>query len=178
MGSESSSGGGSESTSTGGGGACADVVEIDLEATDATLDDTWEIIMSMVGEGMVAAFNGAPDMDDTNDNVTWDIDIPCDDDWYIWVRGFDNGQEDSYYARLDGEPAPAAIFELECTGAGGGYIWTRLNWRDQMDGPCVYTQDPWIATWTTGPHQFQLAFRESIAVARIIVTNDETFVPM
>lgn len=181
MGSEESSSGGGSSESTGGGGeACAEVVEIDLGADEATIDGEWDIIMSMAGEGMVATTNLDPDlMDDDSDNtLTWDVDVPCDDDWYIWVRAYDFGDQDTFFARLDGEPNPAAIFELDCTNGGNGYVWARLNYRDQMDMQCVYTEDPWIATWATGGHTFQLAHRESIAIARIIVTNDDAFVPM
>lgn len=178
MGTEESSSGGSSSESTGGGGeACADVVEIDLEATDATLSGDWTIIMSMAGEGMVAAID--PVDGDETDTIHWDIDIPCDDDWYIWVRGFDNGQADSFFATLDGEPNPAPIFEVGCDGGGQGYTWTLLNQRDPVMGnPCEYVEDPWLATWPTGTHAFDLAFRESQAVARIVITNDEMFVPM
>jgi hypothetical protein len=170
MGTEESSG-----SSTGASvGACDDVVEIDLEATDAVLSGGWEIIMSMVGEGMVAAMQQAPEDDAA---VHWDIDVPCDDDWYIWVRGTDFGDQDSFLATLDGEPQPAPIFELECTPGGDAYVWTRLNQRDPDDANCEYVEDPWVATWATGTHAFELGFREAQAVARIVVTNDEAFVP-
>ena len=43
--------------------------------------------MSMLGEGMVAGFD--PQNGDADNAVQWDVDVPCDDDWYIWVRGRD-----------------------------------------------------------------------------------------
>jgi len=111
--------------------------------------------------------------------VHWDIDVPCDGDWYIWVRATDFGSDDSFFARLDGEPEPAPIFEIDCGFEGQSYEWRVLNWRDPDTGdPCEYVVDPWIAPWTAGPHAFELDFREAPAVARIVVTNDPAFVPM
>lgn len=168
-------GGSSDGGTTGMPVGCDETVQIELAATDATLDGAWAITMSQLGEGEVAAIPMGQQGDGT---VTWEVDIPCDDAWHIWVRGIDYGSEDSFYARLDGEPEPAPIFEIGCDFGGMGYSWRELNWRDPDNGgPCEYVEDPWVADWTTGLHQFQLEFRESIAVARIIVTNDAAFVP-
>lgn len=175
MGDESSSGG---SESTGEPAACREMVVIELEATDATLSGEWALVMSMLGEGMVAAFDFQNDDPMTDDLVAWDIDIPCDADWYIWVRGLDSGEFDSFYAQLDDAPDPSPIFELDCTGGGDGYIWTVLNQRDPMDDLCEYVEDPWIAAWSTGLHTLELEDRESPAVARIVITNDEAYEPM
>ena len=167
---------GDESSTGEPSAACDEIVEIELLADAATLDG-FELIESMfVEEGTVAAiiFDG---MNQPMGTVTWDIDIPCNDDWHIWVRGRNLGEQDSFFARQDGGPDPAPIFELDC-GGGNDYMWRELNWRDpEMGMPCEYVQDPWIAQWDAGPHQFQLEYRESPAVARIVVTNDDAFVP-
>lgn len=169
-------GGSTDSGSTGGAVACDSTMEIELGATDAVLDGSWAIQMSQQGEGMIAAI---PMGEMGSGTVTWSIDVPCDDDWHIWVRAVDFGSNDSFFARLDGGPDPAPIFELDCGNFGQGYVWRELDQRDpENGGPCEYVEDPWVASWATGTHEFQLEFRESIAVARIVVTNDDTFVPM
>jgi hypothetical protein len=166
---------GGESSTGEVGGACDEVVQLEYLAEDAVLDG-WELVESALGEGTVAAV--IFDMGPPGGTVTWDIDIPCDDDWHIWVRGRNAGQNDSYFARQDGGPDPAPIFELDCLG-GDDYLWRELNWRDpENGGPCEYVEDPWLAAWEAGIHQFQLEYRESRGVARIIVTNDDAFVPM
>lgn len=166
----------SEDSSTGApGGDCEELVQIELTAEDAVLDG-WELVQSMfVEEGTVAGIifdNGFP-----QGTVTWDLDIPCNDTFHVWVRGRNAGSNDSYFARLDGGPDPAPIFELDCEG-GDDYRWRELNWRDPENGlPCEYVEDPWLADWEAGAHQVQLEYRESPGVSRLIVTNDDAFVP-
>jgi hypothetical protein len=158
---------------TGGNTACARTVQIELDAADATLTGGWQLQTSMLGEGEIAAISGQAD-----GSVLWEPDIPCDDTWYIWVRYFENGGDDSYFATLDGEPNPAAVFEGDCTFGGDGWGWALLNWRDEAtQGACEYTEDPWAPDWTAGVHAIELSYRETIAVARIVVTNDEAFTP-
>jgi hypothetical protein len=165
-----------ESSTTAEPDACADPIAIELDAEAAILSGDWEIVMSMFGEGNVAAIDD--NAFDPSGTVHWDIDVPCAGDWYIWVRATDFGSDDSFFARLDGEPEPAPIFEIDCGFGGEDYAWRVLNWRDPDTGePCEYVEDPWIAQWTAGAHAFELDFRESIAVARIVVTNDPAYVP-
>jgi hypothetical protein len=160
--------------STGGGSACTDLVNIPMSAEDAVLTGSWAVTMSMLGEGMVVSMP----MGQTDGTIVWQPDIPCDDTWFVWVRYLDYGGGDSYYARLDGEPAdPPAVFEGGCDDQGMGYDWNDLNWRDEMELPCMYVEDPWSADWTTGVHDIEFSYRESAAIARIIVTNDPDFVP-
>jgi hypothetical protein len=159
---------------TGSAGACDRVVQIELDATAATLSGGWQLAMSMLGEGQIAALSPGQ----FDGSVLWEPDIPCDDAWTIWVRYFEEGGDDSYYVTLDGQPDPAAVFEGDCTAAGEGWGWARLNWRDEAtQGACEYTEDPWSPTWTAGTHAIDVSYRETIAIARIVVTNDETFTP-
>jgi hypothetical protein len=162
-----------DDTTTGVGTECTELVQIEMLPSEASYDGAWELGMSMVGEGEISVNQtGGPG------SFTYEPDIPCDDTWYIWARAFDQGQNDSYFATLDGEPMPPAIFEGGCTGAGNGYVWAVLNWRDEADGPCVYVEDPWAPEWAAGVHQIQFSFRESQAMGRIVITNDQDFVPM
>ncbi|MEZ4450660.1 MAG: hypothetical protein R3B09_14355 [Nannocystaceae bacterium] len=158
---------------TTGGAACAMTYQIELMPADATLSGGWMLGMSMIGEGEIA--NNPMSQEGS---ILYEPEIPCDDTWTIWARVLDNGQDDSYFARLDGAPDPAAIFEGDCTGQGNGYKWARLNWRDPMANPCEYLMDPWAPTWSAGVHEIEFLFRESTAMGRILLTNDPDFVPM
>lgn len=157
---------------TGGTGmACEETVLLQLGADDASLSGDWEISTSQTGEGQIAVVDGGG-----NGEVLWDIDVPCDDTWTIWVRLFDQGAQDSFFATLDGEPSPPAIFEGGILGPGQGWNWRALNWRDP-DDLSMFIEDPWAPEWTVGTHALALSFRESIAVARIEITNDPSYEP-
>lgn len=160
-----------ETTTDTGNAACDMDVSFEVAAVDASSADGWDPVMSMLGEGMVMAW------DQQNDQATisWDLDIPCDDTWHVWVRGIDQGQADSYFATVDGQPDPAPIFELDCTQGPNqaGYVWKELNYRDQNDPACTYLFDPWTQDWATGIHAFTLQYRESGAVSRLWITNTD-----
>lgn len=159
-----------ETTDT-GNTACVEDMSFELLAVDATDVDGFEPQMSMLGEGMIMAW------DQENDEafITWDIDVPCDDTWHIWVRAIDQAANDSFLAVIDGEPNPEAIFEVDCTNnpQQGTYVWTDLNYRDQADPGCTYLFDPWTQDWLTGIHQLTLLYRESNAVAKLWITNTD-----
>jgi hypothetical protein len=160
-------------SSSGGSSACTELLQIPMSAEEATLSGSWMLTMSMLGEGMIASLP----MGGTDGSVLWQPDIPCDDTWHVWVRYIDFGGADSYYATLDGMPEPPAVFEGGCDQGGDGWLWNDLNWRDEADPPCTYLMDPWTADWTAGVHDIEFSYRESTAIARIIVTNDPDFMP-
>ncbi|MEM6293215.1 MAG: hypothetical protein AAGA54_18215 [Myxococcota bacterium] len=152
--------------------ACDRVEVIELDATSADLSGNWVESTSMVGEGQIAVLEGG-----TAGEVSFDIDVPCDDQWFIWVRYFEQGSDDSYYATVDGEPNPAGVFEGDCTQGGQGYGWRPLNYRTEDDPLCEYVEDPWAPEWDTGAHNVTFSYRESVALARIVVTNDPDYTP-
>ncbi len=158
-------------TTTGMDTACAMDVSFEVLAVDATTADGWDPVMSMLGEGMIMAW----DQQTMDATISWDLDIPCDDTWHVWVRGIDQGQADSYFATVDGQPDPPPIFELDCTQGPnqGTYVWAELNYRDQADPACTYLFDPWTQDWLTGIHAFTLAYRESAAVSKLWITNTD-----
>jgi len=171
----STSDGSTSDGSTGAGAACKDIVTFELFPSDATLTGAWQLGMSMVGEGEISVLDQmAADLDGS---ILFEPDIPCDDTWHIWVRYWESGADDSYFATLDGEPMPAAVFEGDCTAAGQGYDWAQLNWRDEAADPCDYTEDPWTADWAAGTHAIEFSYRESLAMGRILLTNDPMLVP-
>ncbi len=173
----STSGGTGGSTSggtTGGSQACTMTHEFVLEAKDATLSGDWELVQSMFGEGEVAALGFGPG---TDGSVLWEPEIPCADTWHVHVRYFDQGTADSYLVQVDGEPMPPAIFEGDCTAQGNGYGWRELNWRDEGANPCEYVEDPWTFLWEPGVYSVEFSYRESAAIARIVVTNDPNWAP-
>ncbi len=161
---------GSETGSETGLGACEEPFVLELGVGDATLTGSWMPAVSEVGEGDIAVLMGGAD-----GAVTWDVDVPCDDTWLIWVRYWEQGNDDSYFVTLDGAPKEPAIFEGDCGGGGQGYDWRLLN--ERADAPCVYTQDPWAPQWEAGVHEVAFSYRESIALGRIVVTNDPKYAP-
>lgn len=173
---DTTGGGTTETTeTTGANTACAMDMSFEILAVDATNANGWDPFMSMLGEGMIMAWD-----QQTNDaTISWDIDVPCDDIWHIWVRGIDQGQADSYFATVDGMPNPAPIFELDCTNNPnqGTYVWKELNWRDLADPGCTYLEDPWMQDWLIGIHQFELTYRESGAVSKLWITNTDLTPP-
>lgn len=167
--------GGSGSSTGGGGGACMEMLQIEMAPDTATLSGAWQLGMSMLGEGQI--INIPNPGNGTDGSILYAPDIPCDATWYIWVRVLDNGSNDSYFATLDGEPNPAAIFEGDCTNQGNGYKWAQLNWRDPMANACQYVEDPWAPMWTAGAHEIAFTYREAQAMGRILLTNDPNLVP-
>jgi hypothetical protein len=166
---------GDPGTTTGSGDACTEVVTFEMMPSDATLSGAWILGMSMVGEGEISVIDQFAG--NTDGSILFEPDIPCDDTWHIWVRYWEDGADDSYYATLDGMPMPAAVFEGDCGAGGGGYDWAQLNWRDEADPPCTYLEDPWAPMWTAGTHQIEFSYRESLAMGRILITNDAALVP-
>jgi hypothetical protein len=156
--------------------ACLGVETFEMLPSEATLSGDWQLGMSMIGEGEIAVVGQMGG--GTDGSVLFEPDIPCDDTWYIWVRAFDQGNNDSYFATLDGEPMPPAIFEGDCTAGGQGYDWAVLNWRDEAAAPCDYVEDPWAPDWAAGTHQIEFSYREATAMGRILLTNDPALVPM
>jgi hypothetical protein len=158
-------------------------VQIDMEADEADLDG-WTAVMSQYqGEGMIIYPETLPDLDNTADEfATFTVDIPCSDTWHIWVRGHDQGGNDSFFVTVDGEMDPAQIFELDCTQQGGGqqnpYRWRELNQRYIDANPCDYAEDPWTFDWTSNSmHDIVFMPRESQALSRITITNDDQYMP-
>jgi hypothetical protein len=139
-------------------------------AEDADLTGDWTLQQSGAGEGMYAYPGGS------NGSLLFTVDVPCDDDWYVWIRYYNNGTEDSWFCEVDGQPQPRAIVEGDC-GGGQGWAWSLMNWRDQNDGPCVYIEDPWVHTWDMGIHYIEFFRRETSSIARLIITNDPNYTP-
>lgn len=164
-----------EETTTGMGADCSELVEIELLPADATHTGAWELSTSQVLPYDISLLNQRVG---TEGSILFEPDIPCNDTWYIWVQYWQQGSDDSYFATLDGEPMPPAIFEGDCSQFGQGYDWAVLNWRDEADPACTYQQDPWTPDWAAGVHEIEFSFRESPAMGRIVITNDQDYVPM
>ena len=156
-------------------GDCTDKVVIDIDADEAVLDG-WETTDSSFEFEGVVVF-GPENTADFNGSATFVVDAPCSDTFVVWVRGRDEGSEDSHYVMVDGEPDPPHVFEVDCTGEGAGYKWTRLNQRIEGEPVCTYITDPWTHEWEAGEHEVTFFRREFGAVSRIIVTNDPDLVP-
>lgn len=159
-----------ESTDTVVNTACTEPTSFIIKGIDtAAVSGFWIETMSTLGEGMVLSM-----AENQNEGVaTYDIEIPCDDTWHIWVRAIERANLDSFWARVDGEPQDWAIFELDCTDnpVETAYKWKQLNWRDADANGCQYLEDPWTHDWGLGLHQLELGYRESWAISEIWVSN-------
>ena len=131
-------------------------------------------MLSELGEGEIAVYDESERL---RGSVTHQVEIPCDDTFYLWVRYWEQGDADSYFVALDAEPEPPAIFEADCTPMGNGWGWSLLNWRDQNEPLCTYVEDPWAPQWEAGTHTIEFTYRESLGLGRVIVTNDPMFIP-
>jgi hypothetical protein len=171
-----SSDSGNEDTTTGEPVACTRTHELLALAEDAVLTGDWTLEMSQIGEGMYANPNGSePGGEGT---LTFAVDVPCADDWYVWARFYDWGGQDSWYIRVDGEQgSKEAIFEGDCTQTGSNWDWAVMNYRETTAGSCDYLYDPWVQTWDPGQHTVEFEIREHSSLARIIVVNDPGFTP-
>jgi hypothetical protein len=150
--------------------ACAGDEFIAIDVGDFASANGWAITQSQI---LMGAEVLAWDQQTQAATVTWDIEVPCADTWHVWVRGLDQGNNDSYFVSVDGQPDPAVIFELACDAGPqqGTYLWRELNYRALNAGACVYLFDPWTQDWEAGTHQLTLRYRESIAIAGLWVTN-------
>jgi hypothetical protein len=155
-------------------GACSELVQIEMLPADATHSGAWGLSPSQVLPYEISLLD---EQMGTDGSILYEPEIPCDATWYVWVLYWEQGSEDSYFATLDGEPMPEAIFEGDCEQFGQGYSWRLLNWRDQAAMACDYVADPWAPDWTAGVHQIEFSYRESPAMGQILITNDELFVP-
>lgn len=159
-----------ESSESESGGVCTESVVFELDAIDADDFVGFEVVESSIGEGMVLAW----DEDTDNAYALYNFDIPCTDQWHVWVRGHDVETFDSFFVAVDGEPEPPPVFELDCTGmpAQSAYVWRELNYRDAEAPPCE-TIDPWVQSWDEGFHSLLLLHRESLALSKLYVTNTD-----
>ncbi len=157
-----------------GDNLCDQLYVDEIGAEDAELTGDWDLVMSQEqGEGMTAYWPfGAQD-----GTATWSYDVPCEDAWHVWVRMFDEGDEDTTFVQVDGEPQGWALAEVDCTDNGDGYRWKELNWRAPEDPACVYVMDPWVQNWAVGVHEVAFRHHDSKAISRLIFTNDPDFVP-
>ncbi len=157
-----------ETTDT-GNGACEQPHSFLLYAADYAEATGWVLGESTLEPNDVLFI--PQDVDEGT--VTFDIDIPCEDTWHIWVRAIEQQEYDSFYARVDEEPNPAAIFELDCTMGpmDATYEWKELNYREQGANGCTYVADPWTQEWSAGIHTLELGYRESWAISRVWISN-------
>ncbi len=158
-----------ESTDTSVDTACNESISFTIQAVDAEYGGGWEEYMSDLGEGLVLSMADGENMG----VVTFDLDIPCDDTWHIWVRAIDYQTFDSFWTRVDGQPVGWTLFDIDCTNGpmDAVYKWNELNRHDEGAQDCQYTLDPWTQNWALGPHTLELGFRDAYAISKVWVSN-------
>jgi hypothetical protein len=158
------------------------VREIALVA-DATVVAPMQTAMSMIGEGLYA-FSEIAELG----TVTFDVDLPCDDTYYLWGRVWDadagtgNNDPDSYYVSIDGGNDQTWFYGCQTEGEGDGWSWQIMK-AGTLNANCNSAVDI-TASLPAGTVQVKLRNREvanfnddSAHVARILVTNDANYVP-
>ena len=125
----------------------------------------------MLGEEVVLAW----DNQNQDAYATWNINVPCGGTWHVWVRAINKRESDSFFAAVDGQPEPAAIFEIACDRGPKKaiYEWRELNLRDLEAPECELVEDPWVQEWEAGVHSFTLGYRDSYAISKLWITNTE-----
>jgi hypothetical protein len=155
-------------------GGCEDAITFVVGAEEARLEGWTSFDAGLYGfnEGLVIA------PFDPQGSAVFEIPIECQDEWFIWVRAFDGGTDDSFFVQVDGAPNPGLIHETDCTGAGNVFRWTPLNQRASDAPVCNYLTYPWRQEWEAGTHEVSFAQREqNVSIAALLITNDPELVP-
>lgn len=159
---------------TGVNSECQETVTLSYDIDDAMLYGGWSNEFSIFIGKKYADWQGDPQQDN---GVVWVADVPCDDDFHVWVRFRDIGQDDSFFVQVDGAPQEWAIFDGDCGGNILNWRWEKLNWRNPNDNSCQWTEDPWIQSWTAGAHEIHFRFFDATGIAEIKFTNDPNYSP-
>ena len=140
----------------------------------AQLSGGWYSDYAIIPNKDVARWNGGDD----DNGAVWTPDIPCEDEWRVWVHFLDDGDEDDFDLRIDGEPNPEwARFDGHCDWNIVTYRWRQINWRAEGESCGDNLGDPWVQNWGPGPHELHFKYRSSEAIAEVVVTNDPNYDP-
>jgi len=163
-------------TDTSTGGDCSQSITVELDADVASVSGDWQHGTSdlVPSEGFVVW----PTQQPGAGSAVFDLDFPCDDDWHIWVKGMDRDQNDSFFARVDGGPDPAAIFDIDCQPGDWNnpvYSWAHLNQRAQ--GSYCGLDNLWVVSGGPGDGSVEFIEREAGAISAVAFSNDPSYVP-
>lgn len=121
--------------------------------------------------------------------IRFDVDVPCNDTFWIWGRVLDQqdgttleNDPDSFYVSIDGGPAVTWFYGCQTSDTSGVWSWALADDNEfQRDCDLAEPMAPWL---DAGPHTVELRNREPIngngqhaGVARILVTNGPDHVP-
>ena len=149
---------------------------------DAAVVAPMQKSMSGKGEGVIAFSPTAEE-----GSATFTVDLPCDDEIFVWVRvqdskpGTVDDDPDSYYVSTDGAPGTGWYYGCQTEGKPAGYHWLRVTSADtpSCGGP------EYVPNLSAGSHTFLLRNGEPkgvdgtvAAVARLLITNDMSYVPV
>ncbi len=171
-------------TTTGTGESCnGAAINVLLLAGDAVAVAPMMKLMSMMGEGTIAASDVAEE-----GTITFTAQLPCGDSYAVWGRvvdtipGVNEKDPDSFYMRADDGSERGWFYGCETTELPAGYSWRRLRAGSGEGMGCVIAED-WTLDLSAGTHTITLRNREatgmngSAAVARLLVTNSLDYVP-
>lgn len=152
-------------------------------AEDAALEFPMIQEMSQMGEQTICS-SGILELG----TAEFAFDIPCLDDYAVWVRVYDawdgthdSGDPDSYYVRVSGGDEFTWFYGCQTFGAPNDWGWRRVR---VLDGNDCNEFTEWTPQLGPGTHYIRLRNRESergdgvrAAIARVILSNDPNFVP-
>ncbi len=163
------------------GSDCSMTITQEIDADEATLTGDWVLGSSQLApeEGNIVfpeTGGGGGGGGPAQGSATFALDFPCDDDWYVWVKGLDRGSDDSFFVRVDGEPSEGAIFDLDCEFGNeqGSYIWELLN--ERIDPQGCGEDNPWVIS-ADGSVDLEFEEREPSAISAIAFSNDPGYTP-
>lgn len=183
----SSSGGTGTGSSSGGtttGGVCDPgefVKEIEL-VENAVVEEPMQTAESTLGEG-VFAFSEVEEQG----TVTFSVHVPCEDEYVVWGRvgdindGVNQNDPDSFYVSVDG--GAEITWFYGCQTSGNNEVWSWEQVKDNELGAQCDDAVDLVVTLDTGVHTVRMRNREPAnndafaAIARILVTNDQGYVP-
>ncbi|HVI01593.1 MAG TPA: hypothetical protein VM869_22915 [Enhygromyxa sp.] len=151
--------------------ACGQDYFFDFAATDADYIYGFDPLF-VPGEGTVLTHDGTGGA-----FIRFFFDIPCDDEWHMWIRAIDHQSADSW--RLSINDVTGYYHDMDCTAqpAQAEYKWRHLNYRQQFAPACQYVQDPWVLNWDAGEYTVNYVYLDSYAMSRIWLTNTDQSPP-
>ena len=146
-----------------------------LDADEATLTGDWELTNSQVApeEGAVVY----PNQENADGYAQFEINVECAGEWHVWVRGLDDGTDDSFLVNVSGVGGNAATFDLDCGLFDNEprYVWEHLNRRANFN--TCGQDNPWVLTRDVGSLAVRFSEREMGAISEVQFTNDASYDP-
>jgi hypothetical protein len=158
---------------------CDGTEVIEMLVEDAILTAPMDIQTSSMGEGEYC-YTDTPG----EGLATWGVDIPCEGDWYVLGRVWQQGDSDSFYLTVG--PVEEIVWDLnQCQGPDDQWAWDLASAAAGDDPQCSQDAitDPAVFPLTVAGIDVVLRGRETTtqgyppAVARLYLVTDQNVDP-